>query len=114
MSAWLPLLGGGFALETDTHAHCDMGHFQEKSSLIQLNHRSDELSRGSARGLGRGWWPSHRFPSLEAGSQECPNQKFWKNQIAAVGRLAVYLNPTIPVVFLRFAAATDGIGEFGR
>ena len=44
--------------------NCDLDHFQEKASLLQINHRSDELSRGSARGLWEGLEvPGQSFPS---------------------------------------------------
>src|SRR5208337_930112 len=43
---------------------CDLSHLQIKYTLLQLNHRSDEVSRGSARGLGRGWGiPGQQSPS---------------------------------------------------
>src|SRR5208337_5295923 len=30
---------------------CDLDHFPAKTILLRMNHRSDELSKGSARGL---------------------------------------------------------------
>ena len=80
-----------------------------------MNHRSDELGSGSARGLGRGLGEFLAFcaPSLKVEPWECISQDLLETLFAAEGDLAVYSIATNLVVFSK-CRTKGGISECGR